>query len=118
MSHKNISRQEFLQQITLASAAVLLSSIKGMAAGSQDKKIKVAVIGCGSVSRMYLPHLTKSPFVELVSTCDIINERAQEKAANFNVPNHYPHIDQLLSGAAFDLMVNLTDMQEHGRLNK
>ncbi|MGH7492671.1 MAG: Gfo/Idh/MocA family protein [bacterium] len=118
MRAKNISRQEFLQQITMASAAVLLSSLKGMAASTQEKKIKIAIIGCGSVSNMYLPHLTKCPFVELVSTCDIIYERAQQQSAKFNVPNHYPHIDQLLAGAAFDLMVTLTDMQEHGRLNK
>ena len=29
-----------------------------------------------------------------------------------------PHIDQMLAGAPFDLLVNLTDMQEHGRLNR
>jgi predicted dehydrogenase len=118
MRDKNISRQEFLQQITMASAAWLLSSSKGMAAALPEKKIKVAVIGCGSVSNMYLPHLSKSPFVELVSTCDIIYERAKNQAVKFNVPHHYPHIDQLLVGASFDLLVNLTDMQEHGRLNK
>ena len=84
----------------------------------EDKKIRVAVIGCGSVSGVYLPHLTKSPFVEVVSTCDIKPERAQKRATEFNVPNHYPHIDKLLAGVPFDLMVNLTNMQEHGRLNK
>lgn len=118
MRDRNISRQEFLRQMVMTSAAFLLSSLKGMAAGSPERKIKVAVIGCGSVSNMYLPHLSKSPFVELVSACDIIYDRAQEQAAKFNLPHHYPHIDQLLAGAAFDLMVNLTDMQEHGRLNK
>jgi predicted dehydrogenase len=56
--------------------------------------------------------------VELVSTCDKIPQRAEKAAANFHIPNHYPHIDALLAGAPFDLMVNLTDMQEHGRLNR
>ncbi len=82
------------------------------------KKIKIGLIGCGSVSGMYLPHLSKSPFVELVSVCDIIPERAKKRAKEFNVPNQYAHIDQLLAGAPFDLMINLTNMQEHGRLNK
>src|SRR5690606_2334095 len=27
-------------------------------------------------------------------------------------------IDEMLAGEPFDLLVNLTDMQEHGRLNK
>ena len=34
------------------------------------------------------------------------------------MPKHYPHIDAMLAGVPFDLMVTLTDMQEHGALNK
>jgi predicted dehydrogenase len=81
------------------------------------KRIRVGVIGCGSVSHSYLPHLTNSPYVELVSACDIIPERAKAQAEAFAIPNQYPHIDQLLAGAPFDLLVDLTDMQEHERLN-
>ncbi len=115
--NSTISRKEFLQKTAMAGAAMLLASVENLAKKSENKKIKVAVIGCGSVSRMYLPHLTKSPFVELVSVCDIIPERAKERAEKFNVPNNFPHIDKLLAGPAFDLMINLTNMQEHGRLN-
>jgi predicted dehydrogenase len=118
MNNLTISRQRFLQQSALAGAAMLLSSLKTMAEESKEKKIKVAIIGCGSVSNSYLPHLSKCPYVELVSTCDIIHERAIEKAKKFNIPNHYPHIDQLLAGAPFDLQITTTDMQEHGHLNK
>lgn len=112
-----ISRQQFLQRTTMAGVAVLLSSLEGFALAEQ-KKVKVGVIGCGSVSTQYLPHLSKSSYVELVSACDIIPERAVQRAKEYNIPNHYPHIDQMLAGAHFDLLVNLTDMQEHGRLNK
>src|SRR5688500_137043 len=114
---KNYTRKQFLHYTTLAAAGAMLSSIEGLAIGTQ-RKIRVAIIGCGSVSTQYLPHLSKSPHVQLVSTCDIIPERAQQAAAKYNIPNHYPHIDQLLAGAPFDLMVTLTDMQEHGRLNR
>lgn len=113
-----ISRQEFLQRTAMASAAVLLSSLESFALNTPDKKIRIAVIGCGSVSGKYFPHLSKAPFVELVSACDIIYERAQHRAKEYNVPNTYPHIDKMLAGAPFDLMITLTDMQEHGRLNK
>jgi predicted dehydrogenase len=82
------------------------------------KKIRLGLIGCGSVSGVYLPHLTKSPYVEVVSLCDIISERAKKRAEEFNVANHYPSIEKMLAGAPFDLLVNTTDMQEHGRLNK
>ncbi len=115
---KPISRQEFLQRTAMAGAALLLSSIEGFALSQSPGKIKVGIIGCGSVSTQYLPHLSKSPYVELVSTCDIIPERAKQQAAKYAIPHHYPHIDQLLAGPKFDLLVNLTDMQQHGRLNK
>jgi len=114
----NISRQEFLKSTAMAGAALLLSSLEGFALTKPDKKIKVAIIGCGSVSGVYLPHLSKSPYVELVSACDIVYERAKNRAAEFNIPNHYPHIDKQLAGPAFDLLVVTTDMQEHGRLNR
>ena len=113
-----ISRQKFLQHTAMAGAAVLLSSMEGFAMTRPDKKTRVAIIGCGSVSGVYLPHLSKSPYVELVSACDIIPERAEKRAKEFNIPNYYPHIDKQLAGPAFDLLVVTTDMQEHGRLNK
>lgn len=113
-----ISRKDFLQRTAMAGTALLLSQLEGFALTKAEKKIKVAVIGCGSVSGQYLPQLSKSPYVELVSVCDIKPERAKNRAEEFKVPNHFPHIDQLLAGPEFDLMVTLTDMQEHGRLNK
>ncbi|TVS18236.1 MAG: gfo/Idh/MocA family oxidoreductase [Planctomycetaceae bacterium] len=80
--------------------------------------IKVGVIGCGSVSRPYLSHLARCPLVELVSVCDILPDRARQAADRHKIPHHYPHIDPMLAGASFDLFVNLTDMQEHERLNE
>lgn len=118
MPEKPLSRSAFLRSIgTLGAGAVIAPSI-GTAIPGLQKRIRVAVIGCGSVSNMYLPHLSKSPYVELVSACDIRPERARAQAEKYRIPNQYPHIDQLLSGAPFDLMVNLTNMQEHGRLNR
>jgi predicted dehydrogenase len=103
-----------------AALAIDLLTGQGRVEGADDspRKIQVGVIGCGSVSRVYLPHLSTCRFVELVSTCDKIPERAQRAAAKFQIPNHYPHVDSMLAGAPFDLLINLTDMQEHGRLNK
>lgn len=119
MEQDSISRSGFLRRMGVLGAGALVSpSLDGAAITGTEKRIRVAVIGCGSVSNMYLPHLSKSPFVELVSACDIKPERARAQAEKYRIPNQYPHIDQMLSGAPFDLMVNLTNMQEHGRLNR
>jgi predicted dehydrogenase len=119
-SEKLITRKKFLYQAGVMGAAVAMASLTGEAKdlGQDGKKIRVGLIGCGNVSGVYLPHLTKSPYVEVVGVCDIIPERAKKRADEFNIPNHYPSIDKMLAGAQFDLLVNTTDMQEHGRLNK
>jgi predicted dehydrogenase len=114
----SISRKTFLAQSSAVAAGVLLSPLTSFENKPADKKIRVAVIGCGSVSNRYLPHLKDCPYVELVSTCDIKPDRAIKQAQAFNVPNNYPHISKMLAGAEFDLMVNLTDMQQHEHLNR
>lgn len=112
-----LSRSDFLKSLGVLGAGSLMSSSAGERAFS-GQRVRVGVIGCGSVSNMYLPHLSRSPFVELVSVCDIRPERADAQGEKYNVRNRYPHIDRMLAGAPFDLMVNLTNMQEHGRLNR
>src|SRR5947209_882387 len=118
MNSTPIDRRTFVGQGARAAAAGALASVADAAGASGEKRrrIKVGVIGCGSVSTQYLPHLSACPYVELVSTCDIIPERARGQAERHRVPNHYPHIDRMLAGAPFDLLVNLTDMQEHEHL--
>lgn len=116
---ENISRQEFLKKTAMAGAALLVSSLEGWAATTPEKKLKVALIGCGSVSNRYLPQLLSSAMIEVVSLCDIKYERAvnQNKLYNVNAAT-YPHIDAMLAGVPFDMMVTTTDMQVHGDLNR
>lgn len=114
---KEISRGKFLQYTAFAGAAALLSSLESIAA--PDKKLRVALIGCGSVSNRYIPHLQTSSLIEIVSLCDIKYERAQEQNKKYNVnATTYPHIDKMLAGVPFDMMITTTDMQMHGELNK
>jgi len=103
---------------TVVAPSMLASELPALTFKPLNRKVKVGVIGCGSVARKYLPHLSNSAYAEIVSLCDIKSERAQTRAKELDVANWYPHIDKMLAGAEFDLFVNLTDMQEHGRLNR
>lgn len=48
------------------------------------KKMKAAVIGCGSISPMHLDAITALENVELAGVCDIRPERAEEKARQYH----------------------------------
>lgn len=114
-----LSRSDFLKYTAAAGASVLLSSLQGFALQTGDKKLRIGIIGCGSVSNRYIPHLQTSPLIQIVSLCDSKYERAvaQNKQYNVNAAT-YPNLEAMLKGAPFDMLVNLTDMQEHGHLNK
>src|SRR5664279_499117 len=116
---QNITRQDFLERSLMAGAALLVTSLESWAATTADKKLRVAVIGCGSVSNRYLPQLKSSSIIEVVSLCDIKYERAlaQNKQYNVNAAT-YHNIEEMLAGVPFDMMVTITDMQVHGELNK
>ncbi|MDR2466817.1 MAG: Gfo/Idh/MocA family oxidoreductase [Prevotellaceae bacterium] len=120
-----MNRKQFISRLgTLGAAIVAVPLATGYAAStatsssSSPKKIRAGIIGCGSVSGVYLPHLAKCRYADVVSLCDIKPERAERRAREFNVKNHYPNIDAMLAGVPFDLLVNLTDMQAHGQLNR
>ena len=117
-------RRQFLKERAVLGAAVglapgLLAADSGGPVNQfKGGKIRVGEIGCGSVSGSYLPHLTSQPFIEVVSVCDIVIERAKKRAEQHKVPNVYPNIDEMLAGVPFDLLVNTTSMPSHYPVNK
>jgi len=97
----------------------LTSSREGWALKTPEKRLLVAVIGCGIVSNRYIPQLLSSNLIEVVSLCDIKYDRAVNQNKEYKVnAQTYPNIDAMLKGVPFDMMVTLTDMQVHGELNK
>ncbi len=114
-----MNRRSFLELTATAGALTLINSLEGWASVSPNKKIRAAIIGCGSVSNRYIPHLQSSDKIEIVSLCDIKLERAESQNKTYKVgAKTYRHIDEMLDGVPFDMMVTLTDMQNHGELNR
>jgi predicted dehydrogenase len=116
-SKSSLNRRGFTKSAVLAGVTLASEAVTDFAADS-GHRIRTGVIGCGSVSHAYLPQLTKSPFVEVVSLCDIKPQRARKQAEKFKVAHHYPNIDAMLAGVPFDFLVDLTDMQQHEHLNR
>ena len=113
-----LNRRDFAKTTLLAGAALASGTVRTPAAETPIKRIRTGLIGCGSVSNQYLPQLTKSPFVEVVSLGDIKPERAKRQAERFKVAHHYPNIEAMLAGEPFDFLVDTTDMQQHEGINR
>ena len=117
-SSTRLNRREFGKTALLAGAALVSGAASSPAADTASRRIRTGVIGCGSVSHQYLPQLTASGFVEVVSLCDIRYERAQKQGEKFNVRNTYPNVEAMLAGVPFEFLVDLTDMQQHEGINR
>ena len=112
------SRRDFIIATSMAGSALLLSSIETWATG-QKNKIRIGLIGCGSVSNRYIPHLQSSVHIEIVSLCDIRYERAVAQKKQYGLQcATYSNIDEMLNGIPFDMIVTTTDMQAHGEINR
>ena len=106
------ARRRFLQGALaagsgLAWAPALMAAAEGQANASAEepavpsgKRLKVGLIGCGSVSRPYLAGLAETEFIELVSVCDIIPERAKAAAERHKIGHFFPHVDAMLAQQA------------------
>jgi predicted dehydrogenase len=113
-----LNRRDFAKSSLLAGTALASASRMSFGTEAPARRIRTGVIGCGSVSHAYLPVLSQSPFVEVVSLCDIRHERAKKQGERFRVAHNYPNLDAMLAGEPFDFLVVLTDMQEHEKINR
>ncbi|WP_254328597.1 Gfo/Idh/MocA family protein [Paenibacillus sp. MZ03-122A] len=76
--------------------------------------MKAGIIGCGTISSVYLENLQKSPLIEVVAVADLQDERAKERADEFNIVNVYK-VDELLRQPEIELVFNLTVPGSHAR---
>jgi len=113
-----VTRRDFAKSTLVAGAVVACGALPILGADAPPRRVRVGLIGCGSVSGQYLPQLKKCPYAEVVSLCDRKPERAKGRAEQFNIANYYPNIDAMLAGVPFDFLIDTTDMQEHEGINR
>ena len=80
------------------------------------KKYTIGVIGCGTISDLYLTDL-RDMFsnVEVVACADLFEEKAAEKADKYGIKKLT--VDELINDPDVDIMLNLTIPQAHTELN-
>lgn len=93
------------------------------------KPVKVAMIGVGAISGIYLKNITTTfRDVELHGVCDLISERAekgvawvkeqQEKNPQIPTPKIYTDMYEAFDDPAVDVILNLTRPYEHYEVTK
>lgn len=74
-------------------------------------QIHCAIVGCGNISDIYITNLLRFPHLKLVACCDIIPEKAKEKAEQYHLePKSF---EEILNSPDIQLIVNLTPPSSH-----
>jgi predicted dehydrogenase len=77
-----------------------------------EQPVAVGVVGCGTISRIYLENCTASPLLRVVACADLDVARAEERAAEFGVPRASTP-EALLADPEVSLVLNLTIPDAH-----
>lgn len=80
-------------------------------------KLKVAVIGAGSISEMHLKSYQNNPGAELYAICDLNGERAKAKADKYGIPHVYTDYKELLADPAVDAVSICTWNDSHAPIS-
>lgn len=82
------------------------------------ERMKTAIVGCGSISNIYMESLTSGKFtiLELTACSDMDEERMRQSAARFGI-RALP-FDELLADESIELVINLTTPAAHYPITK
>jgi predicted dehydrogenase len=61
------------------------------------KKVKFAIVGCGSIGRRHIAVLDANPNVELVAICDINEERVKEQSELYSDLRYFTNYQDMLA---------------------
>lgn len=81
-------------------------------AGSALRPVRVGVVGCGTISDIYLSNCRGFDILEVAACADLAPERAQARAAQHGVPRACG-VDELLADPSIELVLNLTIPAAH-----
>lgn len=87
---------------------------------SSDKKLKVAIVGCGGIANgKHMPSLKKVSEVEMVAFCDLIPERAEKAAKAFGAEGAKTYTDykEMLKDDSIDNVHVCTPNRVHSEIS-
>jgi len=82
-----------------------------------NDRVNVGLIGCGAISGAYLTHARAFPMLQFTACCDLVLERAKQKALEFQIPRVLT-LDEILSDSHIDIILNLTIPRAHAEISQ
>jgi predicted dehydrogenase len=83
------------------------------------KAVRVAMIGVGSISGIYLKNISEVfRDIELVGVCDLIRSRAEKAREEYKVGKIYDRMEEAFADPDVDIILNLTRPYEHYAVTK
>jgi len=83
-----------------------------------DKKLKIALIGCGNFMYDFFYDCTKKLPIELVAICDINEERLDRFSRRYSVSKTYTDYMKLIKEETLDAVICIADAQLHYEVAK
>ncbi|CAH1201980.1 Myo-inositol 2-dehydrogenase [Paenibacillus allorhizoplanae] len=80
-------------------------------------KLRIGVIGAGSISDLHFASYTKSEDAVIVAVCDLNRERAAAKAEKYDIANIYTDYNELLANPEIDAVSICTWNNTHAEIS-
>ena len=90
-------------------------AIRTSKAAKQESSVKVGVIGCGTISGIYLQNAKRLRILDVVACADLDLERAQARAQEWEIPRACS-VGELLADPAIEIVINLTVPAAHAEV--
>ncbi len=79
-------------------------------------KLKIGIIGCGTISSIYMENCLKFEHLELIGCADLDVQRAKAQAEKFGIPKAYS-VEEILADTDIQLIINLTIPKVHAAVS-
>lgn len=121
MKHTPISRREFLKNIGMTGAGVLLAASPWLSAFSEavntsNEKCRLGIIGPGSRGRFLMSFLVQNPKVDIVALCDIYQPSIDEALKLAPKAKVYGDYRELLENNNIDAILVATLLSSHCKI--
>jgi predicted dehydrogenase len=83
-----------------------------------ERRLRVALLGCGQIADAHLQEIRKVRAAELVAVCDRYRDLAEQAAARFEVPACFDDLDSMLAAVRPEVVHVTTPAHTHAALTQ